>query len=59
MNKTEVKTFFTKPIGDVFKINFENHNRVPQESLYHYVIETLREELDTYTTKEVVQLKNL
>lgn len=30
-----------------------------QESLYHYVIETLREELDTYTTKEVVQLKNL
>ena len=30
MNKTEVKTFFTKPIGDVFKINFENHNRVPK-----------------------------
>lgn len=30
MNKTEVKTFFTKPIGDVFKINFENHNHVPK-----------------------------
>lgn len=30
MNKTDVKNFFTKPIGDIFKINFENHNRVPK-----------------------------
>lgn len=30
MNKREVNNFFTKPIGDVFKINFENHNRAPK-----------------------------